>query len=309
MKSTDSTISGSEIAVKMKALSDARKRKYAHLVVSEFPSLYTVPEPVIFGDFSWTLLKSKQRWIIKRVVLDIGNGPQTPTEIARDYVDAAFPRKLRAYADQIPLIKMHRSAVLYAVPGRVLKGVYLDVKSAYWSIVKIVGYNVDYFPGKWVGQGRDMSDFPLPEHKLARSSLVSMGLMHPLKMWDGEGLIPMKKVNPRVNFGLWALVQDVLHGIAADLKQFCSLKYAHTDGFIVPYHEMETAVAIVSEKWGLPVRIKVQDNQEAIGLTQVYGVGRYEVGPVRTKTVGYTKPEPFNNITSYVDREWPQPAE
>lgn len=280
--------------------------KYKYVLISgNFPSLTGIKEPVIIGTFSWILMKTKQRWIAEKSIVDVGNGIQTAPEVARDYIDAAFPRKLRAYADQIPFIKQHRSAVLYAKVGRTIKGVYLDVSAAYWSILRVTGYNVDYFPNKWLLQGRHMEDFPLPHHKVARSSLVSLGLVHPMSMWTGEKMKEVKKGNPRVNFGLWAIVQDVLHGIAVDLKNECGLMYGHTDGFIVPYHQMDRAIQIISERWGMPVKVKTNDaGDKAIGLAVVLGVGRYKVGNVETKNVLSPPSDDFSNLQSLVDPVW-----
>lgn len=306
MNSTTAIISGSPaLQSRMHELYEKRMKRYTVVLIDEFPSVFTVHEPIILGSFSWTLPKSKQRWIIRGKVVDIGFGPQTAPEIARDYIDAAFPRKLRAYNDQIALIKQHRSPAMFCNPGRIIKGVYVDINAAYWSIAKLVGYNVDYFPGKWLGQGRHMEDFPIPQHKIARNSIVSMGLMRPMRMYDGNGkMVEMNKGNPRVNFGLWSVVQDVLHGIAFDLLKECDLRYVNTDGFIIPYHHLKRATEIIFERWALPFKIKNDNGKKAVGMTYVHAVGRYRVGEAVTKNIAYGGNEHFSNLKAYVSSDW-----
>lgn len=264
-------------------------------------------EPVILGTFSWNLMKSKIRLIDAKNVINIGFGIQTAPEIARDYISVIFPKRLRAYTDQIhAFTNPKRSAVLFARPGRVLKGVYIDISAAYWNITRITGYNVEYFPpDKWFGQGRHVEDFPLPQHKVARSSLVSNGLIRPLLMWNGEKMIESKKIGGRmVNQALWAVVQDVLHSIAGELLEKCDLRYAHTDGFIVPAHYEDEAESII-KSYGLSSKIKTDGaGNVARGMTYVYGVGRYVVGKVRTRNIEPNQNPDFNNITQNADRRF-----
>lgn len=291
----------------MRALAAERQSKWTYVVLDDFPKLTTIKEPVILGTFTWNLTKSKVRFIDKKSIIDIGFGIQTPPEISRDYISVVFPKRLRAYSDQIVAFTVpKRHAVLYAKPGRLLKGVYIDISAAYWNITRIVGYNVEYFPpNRWLGQGRHVEDFPLPQHKVARSSIVSQGLIRPLLMWDGERLIEPKKIGGKsVNQALWAIVQDVLHAIAGELKEKCQLVYAHTDGFIVPSHFQDLALSIISS-YGLYAKVK-QDamGNRASGLTYVMGVGRYIVGNVRTLNTDTIENAAFDNIQELANREW-----
>lgn len=293
------TLLSGEAVEAMRALAHERQSKWEYRIVTEFPKLTETHEPVTLGTFSWNLMKSKVRLIDARNVVDIGFGVQTPPEIARDYISVVFPKRLRAYSDQIQAFtNPSRTAVLYAHPGRVLKGVYIDISAAYWSITRIVGYNLEYFPpDKWLGQGRHVEDFPLAYHKVARSSIVSQGLIRPLLMWDGYKLIEPRKVGGKsVNQALWACVQDVLHSIAKELLDKCELKYAHTDGFIVPSHQYEQAQEIISS-YGLNAKVKVdQSGNRASGLSYIMGVGRYIVGDVRTRNTDNIPNGHFNNI-------------
>lgn len=283
----------------MNQLARDRQAKWQYQILKEFPKLTTIKERVTLGTFSWNLMSSKVRLLDAKNTIDIGFGAQTPPEIARDYIAVCFPKRLRAYSDQIrAFTNPSRHAVLFCNPSRLVKGSYVDISAAYWNITRIVGFNLEYFPPqKWLGQGRHVEDFPLPHHKVARSSIVSQGLIRPLLMWDGAKMIEGKKVGGRsVNQALWALVQDVLHSIAAELLVKCDLRYAHTDGFIVPAHHSQQAQDIISE-YGLTSKIKTDEKgNRATGLTYVLGVGRYIVGDVRTQNTEAVHEGQFSNI-------------
>lgn len=301
------TLLSGEVAEKMRALAYERQQKWEYRIVEQFPKLTDTHEPVTLGTFSWNLMKSKVRLIDAKNVVNIGFGVQTPPEIARDYIGSVFPKRLRAYSDQIfAFTHPQRTAVLYAKPQRIIKGVYVDISAAYWNIVRLVGYNVEYFPpDKWLGQGRHVEDFPLAQHKVARSSIVSQGLIRPILMWDGFKLIEPRKVGGKtVNQALWAIVQDTLHSIAGELKEKCQLGYAHTDGFIVPSHHTDKAMEIISS-YGLTSKVKVDaSGNRASGLTYILGVGRYIVGNVRTRNIEPIPNGHFDNIATHMDRDF-----
>ena len=286
----------------MESLKAERDHKYTLDIIDEFPDISKFSQRVIVGTYSRTYQSDMVRQLLTEAVVDIGFGAQSHTEVARDYIAAKFTKRLRAYSDQIESFKRPRASVLYSQPCRLLSGCYIDVRSAYWTIVRIVGYNVDYYPGKWLGQGADVEDFPLPNHKVARSSIVSQSLLTPMTYWTGTELKQSKPMNSNnVNYGLWALICDVLHAIATDLITHCECKYAYTDGFIIPAHRKELAYEIINS-YGLSASL------QASGLSYIHGTGRYIVGDKKTRNISTAvKDTPYSNLNSYVSGSWLQP--
>ena len=288
-----------ELISKMAEIYWKRRDRYNTIVVDKFPPIARINEPIIVGTFVWTFPRSKVRLILEEQCVDIGFGAQASTEVVRDYIEAKFPKPFRAYNGQIAAINVKRSPVLFAKPGRIVDGVYLDIKSAYWTLTRYAGIDLDYWPDRWIGHGQNCDDFPLADNKIARSSIVSQGLVRPMRMWDGSKMYDTKpKGGKHVNQALWAFVQDTLHAIANALYETCDLRYANTDGFIVPGHALSKAEGIF-RAWGVPYGIKAR------GWAFVHGLASYTVGTVQTKHIIRSGDDTIrSNICERVDRSY-----
>lgn len=254
---------------------EQNRKKYQTALVDNWPDLRIYDCPVFLGSFSWTCPTRGERLIYKPCAVDIGLGPMSPGEVVRGYLDWKYPNRLRASKAQLDAIKVHRSFPYLAIRGEHGAGAYVDIKAAYWSITQIVGWDVDYFPGKFLGVSSDVSDFPLQENKAARSALVTAGLPSQIRLWTGSNLVWKNGKNQHINWGLWSLVMDVLHGIAGDMMRLNPVYY-HTDGCIIPLPAVTDAVSIITD-WGLKASVK------ASGKCAVKGVGAYSVGAMKTK--------------------------
>ena len=140
-----------------------------------FPKLADLNEPVIIGTYSLILLKTKRRYVDASHALKItqyGSDLETATCLSRDYLKELY-RSPRIKHDQAELIK-GQFMPLFVKPTVFDFGYYIDIKSAWWSIMSMCGWSVDYWPGKWIFPGRPPKDFPFPLEKLARSALVSV---------------------------------------------------------------------------------------------------------------------------------------
>lgn len=228
-------------------------------------------------------------------MFDIGYGPQTPSEVARDYLLAKYQYPRRASKRQVESIHLPRSQAMYCVRGKLERAVYLDVRAAYFSIMQIVGCTPDYFPGRFLGAGDPPSDFPCPDHKIARNCLVSVGTSNTMQTWTGYGLDLKKSWNSVYNMGLWALVQDVLHGVAADLIEKAGAIYFNVDGAIIPEVALNTGIDIL-RAWGLEGKVKHK------GRAEVFGIGRYKVGRFRTRHMPALATGDFKAINNYCNR-------
>jgi hypothetical protein len=271
-----------------------RQQKNRTELIERFPAFTDFQTPIFLGSYSWTFPLSHERMLYNPTAVTIGNGPQTPGEITRDYLDWKYPKRLRCVTDQWRALTVHRAYPCFARPGAYDDMVYLDIKSAYWSILSIFGWDADYFPGRWLGVRSNVFDFPLQDNKPARSGLVTAGLSSPTRFWTGSALQWRTTENKHVNLGLWALVQDVLHGVADDMLGLGAV-YVHTDGYIIPAENLAQGSEILND-WGL------RGNVKAHGDANVLGVGSYRVGDFQTKRTGVIPSEMFS--ISPVEKHW-----
>lgn len=233
---------------------------------------------VYVGGYSLTLTERKTQYL--RDVIPLKNSVVTPTQASRDYVFVKFPEPLRSRKRQWSWWnQFHRAQPMATIRGRYADMVYIDLKSAYWSIVKLAGWDCEYFE-RYIVRGSDMSDFPFSDNRIARNSIVSNFLpkAKTIAYMDGN-IITLPSGKRMTNFGLWCLVMDVLHGIAWDMWHKFGAVYVNTDGYIIPTHLEHEAINFISEKWGLVAR------QKGRGYAQVWGVGVYDIGEHRAKFI------------------------
>jgi len=230
--------------------------------VATFPSLYSIHDYTFIGSFAWTSQAGKWKIVASKNALKTSVGWQTPAELARDYIKVKYKKPGRVTREQYDEFMRKRAAPLLAIPGTYENSLYLDLKSAYWSILQVIGWDVDYYPGKWLGVKSDVRDFPYWKNKLSRNCLVSVGLTGMGKAWDGEKLVFHKKQNPYTNMMLWSCVQDVLNGVAYDMKRAGAV-YAHTDGYIVEEKNYHSAMEVF-DSWGLVGTVRSEGRHEVI---------------------------------------------
>lgn len=261
-------------------------------VVGEFPILPSLSGRVFLGSFSWYYVRQKRKDILRRFALQFPFGICTPSELARAYIACKYPR-MRALNVQTEIFKRHISAPLYVQPHHYDNGYYVDIQSAYWQILQIVGWDADYYPGVWLAKGQPMDDFPFAQNRLTRNCLITCGLPSEASVWDGDQqkFIRVKTFNKQINLGIWKLVMDVLHCVAWDCIAAGAI-YAHTDGYICSSERVVAVQNAISE-WGLISTIKRQ------GVTDVYGVGSYTIDKFGTKN-------PHINTNPYDGLELPR---
>lgn len=259
---------------RMEILSRLAEKNSRYDIVGEvenFPSLHYFGNHVVWcGNFSRSAPTMKQRFILKQSSVKdvIHQVTMTPTDAARYYLAYRFPKQLKARMVQIEHWKPRRHQPMLALPDIYRDMVYLDLKSAYWSILQVVGWDVEYFPDMIV-RGQDVNDFPYPENKIARNSLVSLGLPTPAFVWQ-NGTIKEVNTKKTVNLSLWTVVQDILAAIANEMWELGAV-YINTDGYILPASKEHEAIARIGE-WGLHSEVKHR------GKCKVYGVGAYTIG-------------------------------
>lgn len=260
-------------------------------VVDRFPPLESLEAMTFLGSFAWTSQATKQKWIKKQFALNIGVPYVTPSDIARDYLAVKFGSKplrcdKRVWAE---VVNKKKHQPLYAQPCTLDHANYIDLKSAYWQLLMLGGWDVEYSPKRFLSPRSDVYDFPVPEIKLARNCLVSMGLPSGVNVWTPRvGFEQKKPYKPTVNLVLWRFVQDVLHGIASDMVEKAGAVYVNTDGYIVPDSKM-AEVEMVAQSWGLFFTIKES------GQAVIRGAGDYDIGGHRSRRLR-TIPKSFSYI-------------
>jgi len=260
-------------------------------IVDKFPELSSLKALTYLGSFSWTCAATKEKWIRVPFAFDLGAGYVTPSDIARDYIATKFGgARLRCNSKQwAELVRGKKHQPLFAEPCTLPNAYYLDMKSAYWQLLMLGGYDVDYMPNRYLSPRSDVSDFPVPEIKLARNCIVSMGLPSGVNVW--QPLYGFQKKTPKelaVNLVLWAFVQDVLHGFAHDMVFQAGAVYVNTDGYIISNENIRKANE-VEEAWGLKLTIRHH------GKAEIRGAGDYDIADSFGRRVR-TVPREFSYI-------------
>lgn len=275
-----------------------RATKWKGVKVKDLPDPLQLKERTILGSYSYTMQVHRIRLLRQSCLITLTEGLQeTPSSIARDYLVLSYKRSPRITHDQAVSIGAYddpeeedmrkrqlKPFPLYAEPGKFEHGFYIDIKSTYWAIMQVAGWNVDYYPGEWIAGGRPPKDFPFPDHKQARSCLVSVARPGKMLCYEPVGKFPeIKGGSPVINLSISKLISDVLNSIAEEAVKMGAL-YANTDGYVMPNEKSAAYCAQMIRDWGLDPRIKGE------GRGSVRGVGSYKVGelvsePFRMKSV------------------------
>lgn len=270
-----------------------RHERYHVSVVPFLPAASQLQQdvPAILGVYSVT--QAPNRWLSQPDTVDLCGLKQSPTEVSRDYLSFRFPRKLKRKLTQIEACQPVPAPRL-AMPGRYFDMVYVDIRAAYWSLVYGLGWDVDYWPQKWLARGESHEDFPLPGNRPARNYLVSISIADGLVLYLGGKLIKQQG-NRFINWPLYRLVHDVLNALALEAARLGAV-YVNTDGYILPARRAESLMSSVGE-WGLAARVKEE------GPAIVRGVGNYDIGTHKSRHPRWEMPR-FHDSLRYEDTSW-----
>ncbi len=281
----------SPILAAMRERARERAEKWKPVKLRKLPDPTRLPERAILGSYSYTLQVNRIRLLRMFSLIELDEALQeTPSAIARDYLILTYrrsPKILHTQAieigawddpDEEELARKHlKPFPLYAAPRKYENGFYIDIRSTFWSILQVAGWNVDYYPNEWLAKGKPPSDFPFPDHKQARSCLVSVARPGFIQCWDPNGKTPKDKfptiraTSPIVNLSISKLISDVLNSIAQTAVELGAI-YANTDGYIVTTERQAAEVSQMVMDWGLTPRLKAE------GRGAVKGTGSYKVG-------------------------------
>jgi hypothetical protein len=241
------------------AILDAAKKRQARYQTNLVDRLDPdIKRPLICGSYSVTYGgKPNRRDVLLPCAIHVGEGVvETPSAIARDYLAWKYHRGPIYTAKQdIALADWHMP--IACRPTLFEYGEYVDIKSAWWSILSIVGWDTDIWPEKWWRSGKPPSDFPFPDKSKARNSLVSVGLSQKIRWWRPEvgHIVVSKSFNRLYNRSLYVAIANVLSAIALQCLAVGAC-YWHTDGAICPSAKIAQNVDDVIHSWGLETSVK-----------------------------------------------------
>lgn len=265
---------------------EKRRAQWLTVPVRELPDPYTLQEVTLMGSYSMTKLSSRQRMIIKSESIQLTPYIiETPSAIARDYLKEKYKRGQRvSHLQAVTLMDGLRLSPNYAKPSKYDHGFYVDIKSAYWSIMTGAGWDVDYFPNKWLSAGAPPLDFPFQDHKIARNCLVSAGVPGKITRYTPRGVFDeISPGSPLANVSLYRLISDVLNSIGAAAVELGAI-YVNTDGYIAPDANSAARIVQLINDWGLTARIKAEGSGSVLS-SGAYKVGRDESQPWKLRKV------------------------
>lgn len=257
--------------------SQERADKFTPVYLQNQPDVMTLGEIALLGSHSYCLSSSKKRIIWNTVALS-DDTKETPSAVARDYLTIEYKQGPRISKGQSTVTSLIPPMPNVAKPQSFEHGVYIDIKSCYWSIMGIIGWNVDYFPGRWLSPGRPPENFPFPNHKVARNCLISTGRLGVVSRYIPNGKFDEIKIGNRLaNTQLTRLISDVLNSIASQAVDAGAV-YCNTDGFIAPDLKIAGKIIEIITDWGLVATVK-GEGKGGVRSAGAYRTGSYKSMP------------------------------
>jgi hypothetical protein len=226
------------------------------------------------GTYSRTWKNYPKRQVLTKYTDYVLGFRDTNTAHARDYLISCYGRR-RCKKEQREALNTWKMP-LYCRPCIVRDATYVDIKSAWYAIMMRVGWDVEFWPNRWLGRGTPPYDFPLPDNKIARSALVSVARSSKIPTWEKGKIVYKPMYNAVENTHVYGLIACVLNGIASVAVDLFNAVYVASDGYIVPSNRAADLITYISD-WGLIARAKAK------GPAIVGGVGAYWVGDTHSK--------------------------
>ncbi|WP_322510714.1 hypothetical protein [Chloroflexus sp.] len=259
--------------------------------------------PVILGACSAVVVFQNIRLVDRPALIHVNGVSETATSLARDYLRVKFGSG-RSDGHHVPL-EIRRSPEPFApffCPRAVASDqmVYIDLKSAYWTIVRRVGWLCVYRPGRYLGKDGSVADFPWPNHRLARNTLVTASAPGVRRILEGKKVKEEKFHNPLLNFPLLHVVSDVLHAVAADMIRLGAV-HVHTDGYIfTSVEQAREAMRFLEAEWALRASVRLAGP----GIVKAPGAWKIGVETTDTFHVVSVYSEGVSNVREVRDIPW-----
>lgn len=242
-------------------------------IVDTMPETTDLPDGTLIGYYSATL-PSKKKIIPRHHVKFVDDVADTETAFTRGFMKQFPKRKIRG--EEFWNYKVARPP-MYVKPAHIEDGVYIDIRRAYPSIYKYLGWNTDYLRGKYWGVGEPLI-YPFPmEWKAGRSYVVSGSRHMQFGRYVDRGRVVTKKYYSQFsNPPLVAGVYDVLSMIARFAQYSLNAFYWNVDGGI--FHSKAKDIFLpFLESIGLEGSVKFE------GPATILSSGYWRVGDHKTK--------------------------
>jgi hypothetical protein len=266
-----------------------RVEKYLH-VVDEFPDFRDY-EYAKIGLFSMTT--KRERFIDAATAINSEEIVETPSWFFRRYLETSGASFVKKHPPRTVCSYPYK-----AIPCQLPYAFYIDIKSAYLQIAQSFGAEVFTKPPFICAYGDNkFTDNLFAEHKITRSLIVSATYEKArYNEWRRTTNDLSTITFPNRNFAphLHAAIFGTLHAIQSIVDNYSV--YAHTDGFIVPFYQVEKACKVL-DNFELQYTIKEE------GFCQIKGIGVYRFGG-RTDRFNLARTRAAKFIDNANDRWW-----
>lgn len=234
-------------------------------IVSVLPN-YLEYDYMTLGSFAYST--KKERWILDEYAIDHNGEIETPGH------------HFNAIMSDVQIVRKDYNGTPLSYPFKAIPGpypycFYVDISKAYYQIARVFGVNPVVREGRYIGFGDNPPDEIFGQNKLLRALLVSGSYpQSTLTEWKNHEFQYRKFPNRLNNPGLRRCIFGTLHAIQSDISPYSV--YCHTDGFIIPSWHIRTVCRLLEDKWGVLYSLK------GVGITHIYGVGSYRIGPHST---------------------------
>lgn len=253
-------------------IKEKTEERYAHYwrdIVPHFPQAAR-DETYYVSSYSRTIRREFHRYVIKSTAIEFGGDlKESPAAWTREYLTVkALGRRSR----------QEQNALCYVMsPPHFAKEtwgdlVYVDLRSAYYSILSHTGCG-DIWPGHfWIHGGADLSD--CHSSKIVRRIIPTIAKSSEATIFENGTLRRHKLHNKVHNPSPWLECQSVLNAIAAIAVDVFAACYVHTDGYIFRdfHNTAESFRDWLSSELGLESVVKLR------GQGYVAGYGHYTIG-------------------------------
>lgn len=257
-------------------------------IVDTLPQPRDLPDGSLLGYYSVTL-PNKNKIVPYQYIRDWNGAIDTETSFTRMFLKSLGKRKVRG--EEYRGYRLSRPP-LYIRPGVIEEGVYIDIKQAYPSIYKYLGWQTDYVRGKYWGVGKPLH-YPFPMAWKAGRSYVVSGARHlQYGRYIENGKVKIKKyLSQFSNPPLVSGVYDVLSMVARFSQYALKAYYWNVDGGIFHARAEEILLPFL-ESIGLTGAIKYR------GHSVIMASGYWKVGD--HKTVHYAN----NRASKFCSGDW-----
>lgn len=237
-------------------------------IVDTLPKPQELPDGTIYGYYSVSIPKG-DKLIPYHFVKQVDERLDTETAFTRDFLKSLGRRKARQ--EEYYNYRLARPP-LFVRPCIIKDAAYIDIKAAYPSIYKFLGWNTDYIRGKYWGVS-DQLVYPYPMEWKAGRSYVITGARHlQYGRYIDHGAVKVKPYMSQFsNPSLVAGVYDVLACAARFAAYALQAGYWNVDGGIMSMDAARVMVEFLAT-FGLTAKIKYE------GRAVVLASGYWKVG-------------------------------